>query len=71
MNAKATPMADADAMARLAKALAFICGPSDPATLAVQIAAASGAAKDIKKARELFVRLKPGDQSAALAMIST
>ncbi len=38
---------DPAAMGRLAKALAFICGPDDPATLALKAAAESGAEKDI------------------------
>jgi hypothetical protein len=61
---------DAAAMGRLAKALAFICGPDHATTLALAAAAESGADKDIKKARTLFLRLKPGDRKAALTMIS-
>lgn len=57
-------------MGRLAKALAFICGPSDPVTVALQKAADTGAAADIKQARALFMKLKPGDRRAALAMIN-
>ncbi len=60
---------DHAAMGRLAKALAFICGPEHPTTLALQAAAASGAQRDIKNARTLFMRLKPGDRRAALAML--
>jgi hypothetical protein len=57
------------AMGRLAKALVFICGPNHPTTVALQAAAASGSQRDIKNARTLFLRLKPGDRRAALAML--
>jgi hypothetical protein len=57
------------AMGRLAKALVFICGPNHPTTVALQAAAASGSERDIKNARTLFLRLKPGDRRAALAML--
>ncbi len=60
---------DQAAMGRLAKALAFICGADHPTTKALQKAADSGTAKDIKSARTLFLRLKPGDRNAALEMI--
>ncbi|MFM9937936.1 MAG: hypothetical protein ACKVP7_00405 [Hyphomicrobiaceae bacterium] len=60
---------DRVAMGRLAKALAFICGPTNPTTLALQAASDSGAEKDIKAARALFLKLKPGDRRAALAML--
>jgi hypothetical protein len=56
-------------MGRLAKALAFISGPNHPATVALQAAFDSGQAGDIKKARTLFLRLKPGDRRAALSML--
>jgi len=56
-------------MGRLAKALVFICGPNHPTTVALQAAAASGSERDIKNARTLFLRLKPGDRRAALAML--
>ena len=42
---------DREAMGRLAKALAFICGPDDPTTVALKVAAESGSEKDITKAR--------------------
>ena len=61
---------DRDAMGRLAKALAFVCGADHPTTLALQAAADSGSEKDIKKARTLFLRLKPGDRKAAMTMIA-
>jgi len=60
---------DRAAIERLAKALAFICGADHPATLAFKAATESGAEQDIKKARTLFLRLKPGDRQAALRMI--
>jgi hypothetical protein len=60
---------DHEAMGRLAKALAFICGADHPTTLALQTAAASGAERDIKHARTLFMRLKPSDRRAALTML--
>ncbi len=61
---------DAAAMGRLAKALAFICGPDHATTIALKAAAESGAERDIKKARTLFLRLKPGERRAALTMIA-
>jgi hypothetical protein len=56
-------------MGRLAKALVFICGPDHPTTVALKAAAESGSERDIKNARTLFLRLKPGDRRAALAML--
>jgi hypothetical protein len=60
---------DRAAMGRLAKALVFICGPDHPTTVALRAAAESGSERDIKNARTLFLRLKPGDRRAALAML--
>ena len=60
---------DRDAMGRLAKALAFICGTDHPTTVALKTAAESGAERDIKNARALFLRLKQSDRRAALAML--
>jgi hypothetical protein len=60
---------DRAAMGRLAKALAFVCGPDHPTTVALRAAAESGSERDIKNARALFLRLKPGDRRAALAML--
>lgn len=60
---------DPTAMGRLAKALVFICGADHPTTVALRQAAETGSARDIKNARALFLRLKPGDRKAALAMI--
>jgi len=56
-------------MGRLAKTLAFICGPDDPTTVALKKAADSGAAQDIKKAHALFLKLKPGHRQAALSTL--
>lgn len=61
---------DHAAMGRLARALAFICGPDHSTTLALAAAAESGSEKDIKKARTLFLKLKPGDRRAALTMLA-
>jgi len=61
---------DPAAMGRLAKALAFICGADHATTLALKAAAESGSPQDIKKARTLFLRLKPGDRRAALTMVA-
>ena len=60
---------DRDAMGRLAKALTFIRGADDPTVAALNAAAETGADKDIKKARAMFLKLKPGDRQAALAML--
>jgi len=60
---------DRDAMGRLAKALAFICGADHPTTVALRAAAESGAERDIKNARALFLRLKQSDRRAAFAML--
>jgi hypothetical protein len=61
---------DRAAMGRLAKALVFICGAEHPTTVALKAAAETGSERDIKNARTLFLRLKPGDRRAALAMLS-
>ncbi len=61
---------DQAAMGRLAKALVFICGSDHPTTVALAAAAESGSEKDIKQARALFLRLKPGDRRAALTMLA-
>ena len=44
-------------------------GATHPTTVALKAAAESGAEKDIKSARALFLKLKPGDRRAALAML--
>lgn len=61
---------DRETMGKLGKALNFICGPGDPTAAALKLAAESGLEKDIKQARTLFMRLKPGDRNAALAMLT-
>jgi len=61
---------DHAAMGRLANAMVFICGPDHLTTIALKAAAESGSEKDIKKARTLFLRLKPGDRRAALTMLT-
>ena len=61
---------DRAAMGKLSGALAFICGPTHPTTVALKAAAESGTDGDIKKARTLFLRLKPGDRRAALTMLA-
>ena len=60
---------DRAAMGRLAKALVFVCGADHPTTIALQTAAESGSERDIKNARTLFLRLKPGERRAAMAML--
>ena len=60
---------DRAAMGRLATALAFICSADHPTTVALQLAAETGEAKDIKAARTLFLRLKPAERRAALTML--
>lgn len=60
---------DRAAMGRLAKALVFICGADHPTTVALRTAAETGSERDIKQARALFLKLKPGDRKAAMAMI--
>lgn len=59
-----------EAMGRLAKAVGFVCGAESPAAAALAKAAQSGADRDVKQARTLFLRLKPGERKAALAMLA-
>ena len=61
---------DREAMGKIARALVFIRGADDPAAVALKTAAESGKAADIKKARALFLKLKPSDRKGALAMLS-
>jgi hypothetical protein len=61
---------DRAAMGQLADALAFICGVDHPTTIALKAAFESGVERDIKKARTLFLRLKPSDRRAALTMLN-
>ena len=60
---------DRAAMGRLAKALVFITGVEDATTRALAAAAESGAENDIKKARMLFLKVKPSHRRAALTML--
>ena len=62
-------MIDRAALGRLAKALAFICGADHATTVALRDAAENGSERDIKRARALFLKLKPGERKSALAMI--
>jgi hypothetical protein len=61
---------DRAAMGRLAKALAFICGPENATTVALRTAAETGSEQDIRNARALFLKLKASDRRAALTMLS-
>ena len=61
---------DRAAMARLAKALVFICGADNPTTKALKVAADGGSEQDVAKARKMFLALKSADRRAALAMLS-
>lgn len=63
-------MIDRDAMGRMAKALAYIKGATDPTAIALKTACETGKPADIKKARALFLKLKPSDRKGALAMLS-
>jgi hypothetical protein len=60
---------DRATMGRLAKSVAFVCGKDHPAVAALGKAAETGLERDIKQARTLFLRLKPGDRRAALSML--
>ena len=63
------PTIDRAAMGRVAKALSFILSPDDPTTVALRTAAETGTEKDIKAARALFLKLKPSDRRAGVAMV--
>jgi hypothetical protein len=60
---------DAAMMGRLGSALSFICGAEHPATVALKKAAETGADKDVKAARAQFLKIKPNERRAALAML--
>ena len=60
--------ADPAAMRRLTQALAFVCGPDHPATLALQRAVKSGAAGDAQRACAMFQQLADREQRVALAI---
>jgi hypothetical protein len=61
---------DCATMGRLAKALFFICGTENATALALKRAAESGDEQDVKRARTLFLKLKPSDRRAALATLA-
>ena len=61
---------DLAAIARLAKAMAFIVGENDPTTRALRKAAETRAEADVKKARLMFLQLKPGTRAAAFAFLN-
>ncbi|MFO7854460.1 MAG: hypothetical protein R6V44_04435 [Paracoccaceae bacterium] len=61
---------DRETMGRLGRVLGFIRTAEDPVTVALRQAAESGAERDIKRARTLFLKLKPAERPAALAAIS-
>jgi len=60
---------DLVAIGRLARALTFISGADHPVTVALRAAAESQSERDIKKARLLFLQMKPSLRQAALALI--
>ena len=60
---------DRTAMGRLAKALTFILSATHPTVVALRTASETGEAADIKKARTLFLKLKPGERQAAMNML--
>jgi hypothetical protein len=60
---------DRETMGRLARALAFIGSPGDPVVVALKQAADTGAERDIKAARNLFLKLRPADRRAAMAAL--
>ena len=60
---------DAAMMGRLGQDLSFICGAEHPATVALKKAAETGADKDVKAARAQFLKIKPNERRAALAML--
>jgi uncharacterized membrane protein len=57
-------------LGRLAGALSFVVGADHAATKALKTAAETGTDKDIKAARQQFLKLKPGDRRAALTMLN-
>lgn len=60
---------DPATMGRLGQALSFICGADHPASVALKKAAETAAEKDVKAARAQFLKLKPNERRAALAML--
>lgn len=60
---------DRETMGRLAQALTFIGSPQDKVVAALRQAAETGAERDIRQARSLFLKLRPSDRRAALAFL--
>ena len=50
--------------------MAFISGADDPTAKALRKAADTQAEADIKKARQMFLALKPGTRAAAFAFLN-
>jgi hypothetical protein len=61
---------DRDTMGRLAGALSFIKSADDPVVAALRKAADGGDERDIKRARTLFLKLKPSERQGAMAAIA-
>ena len=59
-----------ETMGRLARTLAFIGSPDDAVVLALRRAEETGAERDVKQARALFMKLKPADRRSALATLT-
>lgn len=60
---------DRETMAKLAKALHFLLGADNATSAALKLASETGKDADVKKARTLFLKLKPGDRMSAMAML--
>ena len=61
---------DRESIGRLARALSFIKSANDPIAIALRQAVEYGAERDTKRARALFLKLKPAERRAALAAIA-
>lgn len=61
---------DLAAIGRLARAMAFIAGADDPTAQALRRAAETQDEGDVKKARQMFLALKPGTRAAAFAFLN-
>ena len=60
---------DREAMGKMAKALVFIKGADDPTAIALKLASDTGKPADIKKARALFIKLKPSERKGAIILL--
>ena len=60
---------DRVAMGRLAKALTFLLSAAHPTVVALRTASETGDAGDIREARALFLKLKPGERQGAMNML--